>query len=193
MQETNEKQAQNIALQKSTIEALREEIDLLNRKVNDQDNDNQLNVNKQRQVAHNLKSEQQKIQEQADKLARDKEEFAKHLSAFKEMRRGVFKGALIQVGGGVSKARYRQLRHKHDKYKRKDYRKGKDINAMQKRLLQNVELLEVEDSHSSSEEGGRITSEGGSSQASTSHPSSQKHSVQLVHDSSGSEADSDGN
>jgi hypothetical protein len=88
---------------------------------------------------------------------------------------------------GVPKSRYRLLRHKRDKlrtqlvlfcvvlivivfirYKRKDYRKGHEINSMQKRLLQNVELLEVEDSQSSS------TTENAQANAASDRDESQK-------------------
>jgi hypothetical protein len=89
-----------------------------------------------------------------------------------------------------------------NKYKRKDYRKGKDINAMQKRLLQHVELVEVEDSQSSGDtsslsanaasgsgaEQRRSVSVGSGDEKDKKEP--RRDSVQLVHDTS-SEADSD--
>jgi len=106
----------------------------------------------------------------------------------------------VVVGGGVPKARYRLLRAKRDKYKRKDYRKGKDINAMQKRLLQHVELVEVEDSQSSGDTSSisaKATNTSGAERRSSVGSGDEKdkkeprrESVQLVHDTS-SEADSD--
>ena len=126
---------------------------------------------------------------EADKLERDKQEFVQHLKEFKELRRQVLSGALVTTGGGVSKTRYRTLRHKRDKYKRKDYRKGKDINAMQKRLLQNVELLEVEDSQSSSDTTGSGADGRSQTHSQTPSQSHSNSSVHLVQDTSSEAGD----
>jgi hypothetical protein len=198
LKETSDEQAQTIKLQKSTIGSLKEEVELLTRQLGEQSNNNSINAEKQKKVAAQQRAEQTKLAEQADKLARDRVEFVKHLKAFKDQRKEFLDGnATLVQGGGISKARYRLLRHKRDKYKRKDYRKGHDVNAMQKRLLQNVELLEVEDSQSSSETG---ASHAASSQAVSDRDESAKsqasgaksaRSVQLVHDSSSEHADSE--
>jgi len=177
---TNEEQSRTIQLQKSTIGSLKEEVELLTRQLNEYQNDNQVNVNKQQKVAETQRYQQEELAREAAKLEKDKEQFAQHLREFKDMRRQVLGGAVVSMGGGVSKARYRTLRHKRDKYKRKDYRKGKDVNAMQKRLLQNVELLEVEDSQTSSEGASSYSERSDATTRST----QSSRSVQLVHDTS---------
>lgn len=184
LQETSDERARTIQLQKSTIGSLKEEVELLTRQLNEHLSDNQVNVDKQKKVSAALRQEQQRIADESHKLERDKQAFAAHLKEFKGMRREVLGGALVTTGGGVSKTRYRQLRHKRDKYKRKDYRKGIDCNAMQKRLLLNVELLEVDDSQSSSENTASV------SDRSDTRSQASSRSVQIVEDQS-SEAGSE--
>jgi hypothetical protein len=66
------------------------------------------------------------------------------------------------------------------------------MNAMQKRLLQNVELLEVEDSQSSSTAENANASTNVVSDRDESVKSQSSHkSVQLVHDSSSEHGDSE--
>ena len=186
LQQTSDEQGRTIQLQKSTIGSLKEEVELLTRQLNEHQNDNHINVDKQKKVSSSLRLEQERIAVEAERLERDKQEFIKHLKEFKELRREVLGGALVTTGGGVSKTRYRTMRHKRDKYKRKDYRKGKDVNAMQKRLLQNVDLLEVDDSQSSSESVSTSISEVRSQSQSQS-----SKSVQLVQDTSSEAGDSE--
>ncbi len=158
------------------------------------------NADKQRKIAEQQRSEQARLAAGQEKLAHDKAEFAKHLAIFKEQRKEVLGGNVVAtVGGGVPKARYKKLRAKRDKYKRKDYRKGKDVNTMQKRLLLNVELVEVEDSQTSEDSSSATVQQRSDASASlsaapadaadVSASASQHESVQLVHDTS-SEADS---
>ncbi len=97
----------------------------------------------------------------------------------------------LSNAAGVPKSRYRLLRQKRDKYKRKDYRKGHEINAMQKRLLQNVELLEVEDSQSSSTAENGVSTNAVSDRDESVKSQSSHKSVQLVHDSSSEHGDSE--
>ncbi len=203
LKETSDEQARTIQLQKSTIGSLKEEVELLTRQLGEQSNNNSINAEKQKKVAAQQRVEQTRLAEQTDKLARDRAEFVKHLKEFKEQRKEFLSGnATLVQGGGVSKARYRLLRHKRDKYKRKDYRKGHDVNAMQKRLLQNVDLLEVEDSQSSSETGasqtggasshtGGVSDRDESAKSQASAGAKSARSVQLVHDSSSEHADSE--
>ncbi len=211
LRETSEEQARTIQLQKSTIGSLKEEVELLNRQLGEEKNNASINAEKQKKIAANQRSEAARIAEQEAKLNQDRAEFAKHLREFKDMRKELIEGnAQIVQGGGVSKSRYRLLRSKRDKlsdivecsnlfflfsfsffslrYKRKDYRKGHDINAMQKRLLQNVELLEVEDSQSTSE---ISTANSEKEEKESVRSNASNKSVQLVHDSSSEHADSE--
>lgn len=178
----------------AAVASLREEVNQLRRQLNEAQgggDNNAINNEKQKKVAAQQRAEGLRLAQQQEKLERDRAEFVRHLAGFKEQRREVLGGtAVVTAGAGVPKARYRQLRVKRDKYKRKDYRKGKDINSMQKRLLQNVELLEVEDSQTSDDSGSGAGSGPRSGEdRSVSAATEGNASVQVVHDTS-SEADS---
>ena len=87
LKETNDEQNKTIKLQKSTIGSLKEEVELLTRQITEQANNNQINAEKQKQVQATQRAEQARLAEQAEKLARDKQEFAKHLKEFKDVRK----------------------------------------------------------------------------------------------------------
>ena len=194
LKETSDEQARTIQLQKSTIGSLKEEVELLTRQMAENGGNSAINAEKQKKVASQQRAESLRLTQQAEKLERDKAEFVHHLREFKAIRKELFDGTgSLTTGAGVPKSKYRDLRKKRDKYKRKDYRKNHDIGAMQRRLLQNVDLLEVEDSQSSSETAGgasasvSVSDRGGDE----SRSQASSKSVQLVNDSSSEHGDSE--